>query len=555
MLLELSISNFALIDHQRIEFAPGLNVLSGETGAGKSIVLHALELLLGGKPRGFSVRAGAESAEVEALFSLDSLSEEARAALPEIAQGDELVLSRTVSTTGRGKILINGKLGTVALLEEIVARVVTICGQNSHMRLLNPESHLKLLDGYRGGDDEVKRYRALYQEMVEQEKLLAARKEALQRAALRQAELQFIVEELTAKTITEGGRQKLEDEIRAFSQGETILDVCGRGTELLVDEGGIFTLMSRLQGIAHEVKRIHSSSGEAIAAAVTLAEGHLEDAERELKKLAAGVSLDSERIDSLRDELAEIARLERKYRCNEAGLVALLATAQGELSSLEQGGEISALEESVARLREEAASLAKKISSKRRESAKTLARAVERELKALAMGAASLVVSVTDRATLGADGGDVVEFLIATNKGEEAKPLRQIASGGELSRIMLVMMQLLRERSGVNVLVFDEVDTGISGAVARAVGEKLLALSHGAQVLCITHLPQVASLADHHILVEKREVSQGGAVRTKSSLRVLTNDERIDEVARMLSGKEVTERGRQTARELMERQT
>ena len=549
MLLEISISNFAIIEQQSVTFGPGLNVVSGETGAGKSILLHAIELLLGGRPRPHVLRTGADSAVVEALFSLDSLPEHIRRSLPDIIEGDELVLSRSISASGRNKVYINGKLGSVTLLEEVVSKIINICGQNSHVKLLNPSFHRELLDGFAENEALLIRYTEAFELWHSSSEKLRQFEDGIQKSVLRRAELEFIVEELGAFALRPGIRGALEAEIKKLSHSESLLRGI-QGIENILDaDEGLFTSLHRVSGMIGDLERIDPAVSQ-LRAVFDSGERELTEFERELKRYAGRIDVNESRIAELREELAEVARLERKYRCDDSTLCELLQKSRSELSMVDGSLSVDTLRTEVERNRIAVEQLAGELTKRRLAASKTLSKNVERELSEVSMPGVSLTLSHVEK-NLGADGKDQLEFLIATNKGEEAKPLRQVASGGELSRIMLVLKKVLRERTGVNVLVFDEVDTGISGAVARAVGEKLRALSEGSQVLCITHLPQVASLADHHILVEKSEVKVGREIRTVSTIRVLEQKDRIDEIARMLSGKEITVASKESALELL----
>ncbi len=551
MLTELSISNFAIIEQQRISFIPGLNVISGETGAGKSIILHAIELILGGRPRPHVLRAGAESAEVEALFNLSTLSEKALAELPDMARGEELVISRTISAQGRGKVYINGRLGTVALLEEIVSKFVNICGQNQHVRLLDASYHRELLDSYAANEALFGRYAEAFNAWKEAAAQVQELENASARNVLRRAELEALVEDLKAVELRPGIRVELEGTAKRLGNSESLVNGTQQLLEALNDEQGLFTQLERSAGELRGLERLDPRVAE-LSAQFNAGKAEIEEFERELKRYTSAIEVNEEALSTLREHLADVARLERKYRTNDAGLCELLERSSRELGMLDGTIDIEALRADVTRKKEKAGALAAELTRVREKAGKEISKIVERELIELSMGGAKLAVEITPK-ELCADGADTLQFLISPNKGEPARPLRQIASGGELSRIMLVLKKVLKERTGVNVLVFDEVDTGISGAVARAVGEKLKELSDGSQVICITHLPQVASLADSHILVEKREVSpgRGAAKRTVSIIRELSADERVDEVARMIAGHEITKASRESARELL----
>ena len=549
MLSELSISNFAIIEHQRIAFSRGLNVISGETGAGKSVILHAIELMLGGRPRAHMLRAGAESADVEALFNLSELPEKVLAELPDIAKGSELAVARSISAQGRGKVYINGRLGTVALLEEIVAKFVNICGQNQHVQLLDAAYHRALVDDYGKNEALLRRYQDAFCAWKSALAQLQELEQSSARSVLRRAELESLVEELKALELRPGIRAELEESVKRLGNSENLLKGARELMQLLEEEQGLVVQLERVSSGLRGVERFDSRVEE-LSAIFSAGRGEIEEFERSLRRYASAIEVNEELLESLRERLAEVARVERKYRTNDAGLCELLERSQRELSMCDGSIDIEALRAAAVTKESQAKALAEELTRARERAGRDIAKRVEKDLAELSMSGVKLALERTAK-DLSSDGADALQFLISPNKGEPVRPLRQIASGGELSRIMLVLKKVLKDRTGVNVLVFDEVDTGISGAVARAVGEKLKELSEGSQVICITHLPQVASLADAHILVEKREVPAKGGKRTVSVIRELASEERVDEVARMLAGRQITKASRESARELL----
>ncbi|MBX7143222.1 MAG: DNA repair protein RecN [Oligoflexia bacterium] len=543
MLRELQISNVAIIEQQTICFGPGLNVLSGETGSGKSIVLHAIEFLLGARPRPHFIHAGTEEAEVQALFEMSDATPEARRAVQELVGGDEFTLCRSLNSAGRSRVYINGKMGTLATLSELASKVVNICGQHQHVRLLEPASHREFLDGFAGAEQQVEKLSRLYREMKETARRLRDLEEGSQRAARRRAELEFIVEELSKVELEPGTRARLEAEVKLLSRAGDIVQGLASARDFIGSEGGINEQLGRLEALLADVAVKFDSVSPLLREARDISAA-AEDLLRKIDKAAQSVELNPELLDQRREELAEIARLERKYRLNDEALCALLQSARAELSGVGEESDVSELRAKLSQLEFACQELAREITKIRERGARKLEKAVEGELAELAMQTKFRVSLEPD--DLSTFGCDRVEMLIAPNPGTPALPLREIASGGELARITLVLKKLLREKSGVNVLVFDEVDSGISGGVARAVGEKLKDLAKLSQVICITHLPQVASLAQHHFLVGKR-----AGKRTVSVIRELSGEEKIEEIARMLAGYQVTAASRESARELL----
>jgi len=552
MLTQLSISNFAIIEKQHISFKPGLNVISGETGAGKSIVLHALELILGAKPRPHVLRAGAESAQVEALFDLSQLPEKTFAELPEAIRAKELIVSREISENGRSKIYINGRLGSVGFLQEVLSGFVSICGQNQHVRLLESKYHREVLDYFAKTEGLVARYSDEFRAWRQGAKELEEFEQRRQKNGERRSELESTLEELSAIQLRPGIRRQLEDELKRHANAENILTKLTEVEAALSSDEGLSVALERVAIAIRALERVDPSTSK-IAELFNSGRAECDAFEEQIRKYGSSISVDEEELSTLRDDLAEVARLERKYRTNDLGLCELLEKSKADLKLLnDDGSDIEALRASVTAKEKATRALAEELTRKREKAGKELARLVQSELADLSMSGARLELELKSREP-GPDGADDIQFLIAPNRGEPPRALRDIASGGELSRIMLVLKKVLREKSSVNVLVFDEVDSGISGGVARAVGEKLKQLSSGSQVICITHLAQVASLADAHLLVEKSEVSSGKAKekRTVSIVRELTTDERVEEVARMIAGHKVTKAARESARELM----
>lgn len=547
MLTELHISNFAIIEQQTISFGAGLNVISGETGAGKSIILSAIELILGGRPKAHFIRDGSDALEVQAIFSLEGIEPEVRRSLPDLVEGSELAISRTVNRAGKGKVYLNGRLATVGLLAEVVGRLVNICGQGQHISLLEPSYHLMMVDEFAKNGALRAEYTALYDEWRKALARLEEVEERFARSALRQAELEATIEELESLQLAPGLRDELEGRVRALANAERIMQGCQSIAGALEDEG-VLTQLAAVSGSLHELAKLDQRLLP-YCELLGSARAELAELAGDLSSHAAKVELSEEALDELRERLATLARLERKYRCGEEGLIKILELAREERKLLEEGADLDKLRAKLASLEAQACDSAARLGESRRRAADALASQVAAELADLSMTHAKLGARI-EPAPLGPSGAEKLELEISTNKGESFKPLRQIASGGELARIMLVLKKIFRERTGVNVLVFDEVDTGISGSVARAVGEKLRALSRFSQVICITHLAQVASLADVHLLVGKKV-----GERTISIVKELGSEEKVEEIARMLAGYSVTQAARESARELLASKT
>jgi DNA repair protein RecN (Recombination protein N) len=542
-------------------------VISGETGSGKSIVLQAIQFLLGEKLKSSPLRAGTEQGEVQGLFSLEGLPESVCQDLPDMARGEELSVVRSISRSGKGKVFINGRLASVALLEEVVGKIVNICGQNHHVRLLDQRYHLEVLDGFADNVERVKEYRALFEQWRERSRTLLEAEKTFSERESREAAIRDAVQELEAARLSPGIRAELEGKVRALSNAESLISASQSVLSALQDEAGPSSQLLRLQQSALEIKKLDPAMAPLVDSLGLLRSG-LKDFEFGVQAYVSRLSLDDESLGALRDQLAEVARLERKYRRSDAELVQLLEEHRQALATMAGSGALQGLRSEVLELETKLKAGAGKISKVRTLAAEKLSSVIVKGLADVAMAGSAFRVALQPT-SLGPTGEDRAEFLLSPNRGEPPKPLREIASGGELSRILLVLKQALSDRTGVNVLVFDEVDSGVSGAVARAVGLKLRALAKASQVICVTHLPQVASLADQHFLVGKHVVKEqsgakGGAAsrkrttdkdmpleRTVTLVGEIEGDQRVDEIARMLAGYTVTAAARESARELL----
>jgi DNA repair protein RecN (Recombination protein N) len=563
MLTTLRISGFAVVDAAEVHFGPGLNVLTGETGAGKTILVNALHLVLGGRMTADVLREGAEEAVVEALFELP-LDHPAWERLGLASQGkgaSELLVRRVVSRGGRGRASVNGTLCTVSMLETALRGVVDISGQHEHVSLLDPAVHLELLDalsaggeaqgkGERmprgGGHPLLGRYREVYAALAalvhERDALAADEGERARRADY----LAFLLRELEAAGARPGEMEELEAERRVLASAEKLREAA-RGAEGLSygEEGSASERVGqavRALGDASAVDaRLAGPLGLLRSAAV-----ELEEAGRELGRYAELVGGDPDRLSAVEDRLELLRALARKHGGSLENALARRDAMREELGRISGGGErLAELEKEIQARGVEALQLAGELTVLRADAARRLAEAVQRELAGLAMGRCRLEVAflapdggveVGER-KLGASGAERAEILIAPNPGEPPRPLARIASGGELSRLLLAVKRVLARRDPVATYVFDEVDAGIGGAVAESMGRVLSDVSRGRQVVCITHLPQVAAFADRHHRVEKT-VSGG---RTHTAVSLLEGEEaRRREVARMMAGLTVT---------------
>lgn len=539
MLTHLRVQSLAIIDELEVAFGPGLNVVTGETGAGKSILVAALQLVLGARGRPELVRTGAERAEVEALFDVRAdPGAQARAAALGFEADGELLIRRVVEAEGRSRAYVNGRLATNAQLVGLAAGLVDISSQHEHHSLVDPASHVGYLDAYAGIGADVERLAAAWRawkEVADQLEALLARVREDRGDLVR-----FQLSELERAVVT------AEDEAEAtrLRHAGALGEHCARAeARLYTGDGAVTAALARVEAELEAALRLDPGLGplvEQIRGAAT----ELEDAARTLGRYTRSVRVDPARLAELDERLHEQKRLRRKFGDD---LELARTRLRAELAELDGAQDRVGELEAVRQARwSEVERGARHLSERRRAEARRLGDAITAELSSLGMGEARVDVAVAD-AGLGATGVDRVEFLIATNRGEDPRPLRKVASGGELSRALLAVKRVLASLGPVGVYVFDEVDTGVGGAVADVIGAKLAEVARHHQVLCVTHLPQIASQGDRHFHVAKEVAGD----RTRSRIRRLEAAERVEEIARMLGGARVTEATRQAARELL----
>jgi len=557
MLTELRVENYAVIDSVVIEFASGLNLLTGETGAGKSILIDALALLLGEKASADVIRHGTDKAAVSAVFELSAAESKALGRILEEngidLDGEQVIVRREIQANGRGRVFVSNQPATVAVLKQIAPVLASVHAQRESIISFDAETRLELLDGFASSDS------TAAAEAFGEWKALRDRIADLERDEqdrLRMVDLwSFQKKEIESAGLTPGEDEKLEAEKRVLANAEKIYAAAQAAHGALYESSESAAASIRV-GFRHlqEVAKYDTKFADALAQ-LESARIAVEDIGATLRDYAESVNVSPERLGEVEDRLALIDRLKRKYGATVEEVMVYGDDISRKINEIENKDEV------VRKLRQEqkaAASrylaAARELSKKRYESARKLEKLVEAEVNDLAMKVRFKVeVSGTDdEANWAAAGFDQVQYLIATNAGEPLRPLEEIASGGELSRVMLALKVAAensgkRKRVSQRTLVFDEIDIGIGGSAAEAVGRKLKTLSQASQVICITHLPQIASFADQHYLIEKREADG----RTKTSVRRLTDAGRREEIARMLSGAKLTEASRKHAEQLI----
>jgi len=553
MLLTLAITNVAIIDRLEIEFGPGFNVLTGETGAGKSIVMDALGLILGDRANPELIRAGCEEAAVEALFDLAGRAD-LQAGLSEAGfpAGAELVLRRVVTRAGRSRAYVNSSLATLTQLQPLAEKLVAVCGQHEHQALLGREAHLPFVDRFGGHAAEFDTYRsgyALWRATGERlARLAAAERERAQRLDL----LRFQVREIAEAQLRPEEEAELAAE-RLLLQHAERLDAAVSGSfETLYGADG--AVCERIGRVADDLAGLADIDPMLSPLAETLRQSlyTLEDVAAQLRSHLGRISHEPGRQAEVEERLALLGALKRKYGFSVAAILDLQTALAAELDELEHAEETrTLLEAELARQELALRAAGTSLGQARQAAGERLSAAMQQELADLAMPGARFALQLTALPEPGPTGLERGEFLLAPNRGEALLPLARIASGGELSRILLALKRVAPGSDQVPTLIFDEVDAGIGGVTATAVGTKLQAVSRSAQVLCVTHLPQVAAGADRHFLVAK----QDRAGRTVTAVEVLAGEDRVVEMARMLGGAQVTERTLAHARELLDAAT
>jgi DNA repair protein RecN (Recombination protein N) len=561
VLVELRLENYAVIDNLAIEFAPGLNLLTGETGAGKSILIDALALLLGDKASPDVIRTGADRALIAAVFEVESGAEKIVAQVLESngidSDHESIILRREIAASGKGRVFVNNQPATVSVLRQLAPYLATIHAQNQSLVSFDAAARLDLLDAFAGTQlDSVSEGFLSWKNIVgriqelerdEQDRLRLLDLWSFQKREIEEAKLQL------------GEDERLETEKRVLANAEKIYRSAMNAFDLLY-EGNTSTSASVRAAQKHleELSRYEPKFQESLAA-LESARISVEDVGVTLRDYAGGIEASPEHLAEVEDRLVAIDRLKRKYGPTLADVVNFGTKVSRKISEMENKDEVlRQLRAELAQAAREYLRCAQAVSRKRHECCKKLEKLVEADINDLAMKADFRIeVSSSDEeGNWTASGFDQVVYMISTNPGEPLRALEQIASGGELSRVLLALKASVeagaaagrKKNSAVQrTLVFDEIDTGIGGRAAEAVGKKLKNLSRSNQVLCVTHLPQIATFADHHYLIEKRESSG----RTRTSVRLISGHERTEEIARMLSGAKLTETSRKHAQQML----
>ncbi|MEZ7757776.1 DNA repair protein RecN [Granulicatella adiacens] len=552
LIQEIYIKNFAIIEEVQCTFEKGMTVLTGETGAGKSIIIDAVGLLIGERASLEMIRYGEEKSLIQGVFRIEepAVVEKLQEFGVEVVE-DELMIQRELLQNGKSNCRINGQLATVALLKQIGPYLIDIHGQNEHFLLLNEEKHLGLLDEFAHHQmgDLIAEYDEAYAKVVAAKQELRALQTAEKEDAQRVDLLKFQLQEIEEANIYVGEEEQLSEEKEYFTHFQKIQ--MALQTALAALEGEEYSSVDAIGEATREVESLESISTSFKTLSTQMSEAYyqLQDAASAIRHEIENAEFDEERLAFIEERLDVYYQLKRKYGDDAEEILAFQDKARDALNKIENKEALIAETEKVLKKATlEAFRIAEKISSIRREVAKRLEADIVSELHGLYMENAQFAIQFETSDSLLETGIDIVEFYISTNKGEPLKPLSKIVSGGELSRITLAMKSIFTKEQLVGTIIFDEVDTGVSGRVAQAIASKMHYISEYAQVLSITHLPQVASMADTHIHIEKVEEGE----RTHTILKVMDETERTEEIARMLSGTTITALTLENAKELLQ---
>lgn len=553
MLEHLHIRNVALIKESEISFGDGLNILTGETGAGKSMIIDSLQFALGGRAGKDFLRHGEKQAAVEALFSVQSQALTEKLAENGIAPEEDgtLLITRTLSEAGKSVCRINGSTVTVGMLKEIAEDMIDIYGQHEHQSLLNPVKHIRLLDRFCGAGfgEAMEEYKNSRQRLKDLEKQLAILIGDESQREQRMDMLLFQKEEIEAAELQEGEEDALLEQKKRLSSMERLIRLTGESVTLLYDgDDHAPSACDQLGDALAKLQEAAEYDAALSPLADALADGYaaVEDCARELKREAEKQEADPEELERIEERLQLFYKLKRKYGGSIEAVLEFYEKAVQELEFLSNSSE-KAAELSAKKAAEEKrlSALAETLTARRRATAEQVEEQIETALHDMEMKHARFHIQIEEKADWGADGKDKVEFLISANAGEPLKPLAKIASGGEMSRVMLALKTVLVDADEIGTFIFDEIDTGVSGRTARRVGEKMRFLGGKRQLLCITHLPQIAAMADNHFLIEK----ESDAGETVTRVTALDEEGAVREVARLMN--DVTETTLAAARELL----
>lgn len=563
MLKSFEVKNYALIEHIKVEFGEGLNIITGETGAGKSILIDAMGLLLGSRASSEVIRKGAEKAVVEGIFDV-SENKKIKNLLQEneIDFSDEMILRREISMKGTNRCFVNDTPVNLSVIKDIGDLLVDMHGQHEHQSLLNTETHIEYLDQFEDYSKLLDEYSALYSQLISKNRELKSLKEKESSLKEKKDFYSFQIKEIDAVSPEEDEEEKLNEQLNVMENSEKLTELTTEAYNLIYEsENSAHDSVVKIKNILSKLNEIDKSFSESLneaESALTL----IKDISSFIARYKDKVDLDPDEIEGIRERLGAINLLKKKYGGSVKSILELRNKISEEFEIAENfADKINTLQKEINELRKQAGTAAEKISKKRESISTKVKFEIENSLKELGIPRPEFRVIINQSETdsgdslliknkkydYSANGIDNVEFFISTNAGEDPKPLVKVASGGEISRIMLSLKSVFAKRDRLPLLIFDEIDVGVSGRIAQKVGTALKKLSSSHQVIAITHLPQIAGLADHHFVIEKSEKAD----RVSSSIKKLNVKERVTEVAKLLSGENITEASLKSAKELI----
>jgi len=549
VILGLTLKNFTIIEDLSVGLSSGLNIITGETGAGKSVIVDAINIILGDKASPDNIKSGKEEAHIEALFDISSdevIQERLKSSGFDISSG-ELLIKRVIYPNARSRVFINGSLSTLTLLSTITQGLVDIFNQHEHQSLLKQENHLKILDNFGETANEVSRLREQYQNYLEAKKelddLIQSQKDRFEKEDY----LKYQLSEIDGAELQLGEDEKLEAEKLKLINTEKLNSTTQGAYDILYEsESSILGSLQRVSDDLLNSAKIDSTLAE-IGQSIEKGRLQIQDAAFSLRDYNSELTHDSGRLDIVEDRIHLIGDLKRKYGESVSQIILKRDEIEKELNNIEHFDErVKSLSSESQMLMDELLRLAGKISKKRKQSSKKLTSVLEKELNEVGIKGGQFHIEFTDK-EISSNGVDDISFLFSANPDEKPKPLTKVASGGELSRIMLVLKEVIARVEGGSVIIFDEADSGVGGAVAEAVGQKIRKLSQSYQVICITHLPQVAKFADSHLAVSKTHNDN----KTQVTIKSLEGDERVFELARMIGGFNITQKTIDAAYEML----
>jgi len=549
VLLGLTLKNFTIIEDLSVGLSSGLNIITGETGAGKSVIVDAINIILGDKASAENIKTGKEEAHIEALFDIsnDEITKERLVNSGFDIDSGELLIKRVIYRNSRSRVFINGSLSTLTLLSSITQGLVDIFSQHEHQSLLREENHLKIVDDFGKTGEEAAHLREQFQNYLLVKKELDNLEQSKKDKVEKEDYLKFQLNEIDNVELIIGEDKILEEEKLKLSNAERLQTSANNGYEELYEkENSVLGTLQKLSSDFKEISKIDPKLNE-VAESIEKGMLQLEEAAFSIRDYTTELSSDSQSLEVIEDRIHLINSLKRKYGDNIEQIILKRNEIEQEVNNIEHFDErVRTLTLESEKLMGELLKLAKSLSKKRKNSSKKLCATLENELKEVGIKGGRFHIEFNDK-NISSSGIDAVSFLFSANPGEAPKPLNKVASGGELSRIMLVLKEVIARIEGGSVIIFDEADSGVGGAIAEAVGQKIRNLSRTYQVICITHLPQVAKFADSHLTVSKTHDDN----QTQVTIKSLDANERVIELARMIGGFNITQKTLDTAQEML----